>query len=329
MRPIRPCRHAAGDWFPRSPGTAPERFGGRHYTRVIGWTNLTSVGLACPVCGKPLNDRDSAAACESGHSFDRARSGYLNLMVGRGGSGRVGDTAEMVRARAQALERGHFEPLAEAIAAEAAAVAAAEGSDPAPEGQKSAQAGPGRLVAEIGAGTGYYLARTGGEATRVAIDLSKPAAAHAARAGLVSVVADVEERIPLLDASVDVLLSVFAPRPAAEAARVVSPGGAFVVAMATERHLAGLRGELGLLGVHPGKPEALRERLAGAFEQDHAATVEHEVELAAADVPLLVAMGPNARHGGEPPPARARRDVVSVDVLRFRRLDAAPPDPSK
>jgi 23S rRNA (guanine745-N1)-methyltransferase len=321
VRPIRPCRHAAGDWFPRSPGTAPERFGGRHYTRVIGRTIFRAPGLACPVCEKPLLEVDSAASCESGHSFDYARSGYLNLMVGRGGSGRVGDTAEMVRARAEVLERGYFEPLAQAVGDAANSwLHHRKGSDPLQVRN--------RVVSEIGAGTGYYLARAGGE-VRVAIDLSKSAAAHAARAGLVSVVADVEERIPLLDASVDVLLSVFAPRPAAEAARVVRPGGAFVVAMATERHLAGLRDELGLIGVHPGKPETLRERLAGAFEQDHAETVEHEVELAAGDVPLLVAMGPNARHRGEPPPARARRDVVSVDVLRFRRLDTAPPDPSK
>lgn len=299
----------AGSWFPRSPGTAPERFGARHYTGVIGRTNFRSPGLACPVCGKPLRDGDSAASCEAGHSFDYARSGYLNLMVGRGGAGRLGDTPEMVRARAELLARGHFEPLADAVA-----VAAGR---------------PPGLVAELGAGTGYYLARVGGDPA-VAIDLSKAAAAHAAhRPGVVSVVADVEERIPLRDRAADVLLSVFAPRPAAEAARVVRPGGRLVAALATERHLAGLRRELGLIGVHPGKPERLQERLSPAFEPERVETVEYEVELAAADVPLLVAMGPNARHAQPPAANRRRRDVVSVDLLTFRRLDAERRDTSE
>lgn len=264
--------------------------------------------LSCPVCGKPLQNAASAVACEDGHSFDRARSGYLNLTGGRGGRGRAGDSAAMVRARAELLARGHFEPLARAVAA---------------------TSGASEVAAELGSGTGYYLARVEAE-VRVAIDLSKAAAAHAAREpGLVSVVADVADRVPLADASADLLLSVFAPRPAAESARVVRPGGAFVVAMATERHLSALRDELDLIGVHPGKPEKLRERLAGAFERDAAERIEYELELAPGDVELLVAMGPNARHGTTARAAATRRDRVSVELLRFRRLDTAPPDPSK
>jgi 23S rRNA (guanine745-N1)-methyltransferase len=240
-------------------------------------------------------------------------------MVGRGGSGRLGDSAEMVRARAAVLERGHFEPLAEAVA----------GRDRGPGHLSHPSPERGTMAAELGAGTGYYLARVDVD-VRVAIDLSKPAAALAAReAGLVSVVADVEERVPLADASADLLMSVFAPRPAAEAARVVRPGGRFVVAMATEDHLGALRAELGLIGVHPGKPRALRERLAGAFEQDAAERVEYELELTPEDAALIAAMGPSARHTTAPPRPGARRDRVSVDLLRFRRLDAPPPDPSK
>jgi 23S rRNA (guanine745-N1)-methyltransferase len=306
----------AGIWFPRPPGTAPERFGGGHYTGVIGGIDVSPDSpparavrsLACPVCAEPLAARGAAAACENGHTFDFARSGYLNLMVGRGGRCRVGDTPEMVRARAELLARGHLDPLSKAIAERAR-----------PWLDRA------RLVVELGSGTGHYLAAATAEGgIGIGIDLSKAAAAHAARAhpGLLFAVADVEESIPLVDGAAGVLLSVFAPRPAAEAARVVRPGGSLVAALATERHLAGLRRELGLIGVHPGKPERLQERLAPAFEPVSAETVEYDIELTPEDARLVVAMGPSARHEPASVAYRARRDVVSVDVLVFCRLDA-------
>lgn len=38
--------------------------------------------LACPNCALPLTIGATVAACPSGHSFDRGRAGYLNLLVG-------------------------------------------------------------------------------------------------------------------------------------------------------------------------------------------------------------------------------------------------------
>ena len=58
--------------------------------------------LACPVCGRGLEAEPPRLVCPAGHSFDRARSGYVNLMTGRP-SRRVGDTGEMVRARSRFL----------------------------------------------------------------------------------------------------------------------------------------------------------------------------------------------------------------------------------
>ena len=181
--------------------------------------------LSCPVCGASLADSGGSARCERGHAFDYARSGYLNLARANGRP-RVGDTAAMIEARAEFLASGHYEPIAGAVAdagAEAVAAAATDAASPAT-----------RLLAEIGSGTGYYL----GAATRrlrqrdlepecaVGVDLSKSAAAHASRRHpeLRFVVADVEDGIPLGDATADLVLSVFAPRPAAELGRVVRPG---------------------------------------------------------------------------------------------------------
>ena len=188
---------------------------------------------------------------------------------------------------------------------------------------------------EIGSGTGYYLdgavqslrERELGPACAIGFDLSKSAAAHAARRHPDSrfVVADVEAGIPLGDAVADVVLSVFSPRPGAELGRVVVPGGELIAAFAGPRHLERLRERLGLMGVHENKLDRLTERLAPWFEPVAAELVEYEVELAAEAARRLVLMGPNAWHDVDPEAlGGGHADTVSVLVARFRRSPAGP-----
>lgn len=277
--------------------------------------------LSCPVCGRPLGDTGGSARCPRGHSFDYARSGYLNLARQTGGGGaRVGDSAEMVRARAELLAAGHFERVAAAVA------------DAGQQALAGASAGAGRPSAavEVGCGTGYYLGRLDAALRErgerlgcgFGVDLSKTAASRAARdhPGLRFLVADVEAGIPLEDASVDLALSVFAPRPGAELGRVVRPGGGLVVALAGADHLCGLRERLDLIGVHPDKLERLGERLAPWFELAATASVEYEVALSAEDARRVVLMGPNARHDVDLAVLDdSLSDRVSVTIARFRR----------
>jgi 23S rRNA (guanine745-N1)-methyltransferase len=275
---------------------------------------LTSEYLACPVCAGALVDAGGSAHCAQGHSFDYARSGYLNLTRTGGGRARAGDTAAMIEARSGFLGAGHYEPIAAAVSA-----AAIAGAAPAPA-----------LLTEIGSGTGYYLdavARTLGERAAgpecaVGIDISKVAAAHAARRhpDLRFVVADVEDAIPLCDSSADIVLSVFSPRPGAELGRVVGPGGELVVAFAGDRHLGRLRERLGLIGVHEGKFERLAERLEPWFDPVSTEAVEYEFKLDAEDARRLALMGPNAWHGFDPGALDGgHSDRVYVVVARFRR----------
>ena len=255
----------------------------------MGAPQACTAHLSCPVCAEPLADAGAGARCATGHSFDYARSGYLNLTTG-GGSGRVGDTAAMVRARAEFLAGGHFEPIAKALVAVA---------------RESATAAS--VIAEIGCGTGYYLdalasRRGDGEARcGFGFDLSKAAAAQASRRhpGLRFAVADVEVAVPLRDAAADLALSAFAPRPGPELGRVVRAGGELIVAFAADRHLQGLRERLGLIGIHEDKLERLGKRLAPWFDLESTDPVEYEIELAEPDAHRLVAMGPNAWHQDE------------------------------
>lgn len=71
--------------------------------------------LICPVCRADLRLDEGALRCADGHSFDVAKQGYVSLLVGSRPPG-TADSAEMVAARAAFLDRGHYAPLAEAVA---------------------------------------------------------------------------------------------------------------------------------------------------------------------------------------------------------------------
>lgn len=262
--------------------------------------------LACPHCGGPLARRDGSLGCSNGHSFDVSRSGYASLLPGDVNQGSA-DTAEMVGAREAFLGAGHFEPLAEAVGEETERAGLGEGS-----------------VVDLGAGTGWYLAqvleRMPGRAG-LALDLSKHALRRAARAHprIGAVACDVWRALPVRDSAAALVLSVFAPRNGAEIARVLGHDGALVVVTPTERHLAELVEELGLLKVDERKRERLGATLDAHFDLGRRVEREWSLQLAPTDVANAVAMGPSARHVKpakceEPTPVTA-----SVTISTYRK----------
>lgn len=241
--------------------------------------------LRCPHCAGELARDGGVVACTSGHAFDVARQGYVSLLGPRRPPG-TGDTADMVAARAAFLEAGHYSMLAQAVADTCARVAR--------------DAGFGCVV-DVGAGTGYYLARVldllDGRAG-VALDLSRHALRRAARAHrrIGAVGCDVWHDLPVRSAAAAVVTSVFAPRNGAEIRRVLRPDGALVVVTPTPGHLAELVGPLGLLSVDPHKPQRLHEQLDPHLVPDGSERVEVALELEHRAVVELVTMGPTARH---------------------------------
>lgn len=237
--------------------------------------------LACPVCRGEVRLEGASLVCERGHRFDVARQGHVTLLAGRRVFG--GDDAAQVAARESFLGRGHYDRLADAVAD---AVRAARGD------------GRG-LCVDLAGGTGYYLAavaeRTG--LTGLVIDASTAALKRAARVHerVAAVGADVWQRLPLRDGAADVVLSVFGPRNVGEIRRVLSPGGAFVVASPTPRHLHELIEPLGMIRVDPDKENRLAAQLSG-FGSAGTQDVEYAVTMSRADVRDEVRMGPSARH---------------------------------
>ncbi|AYF78603.1 methyltransferase domain-containing protein [Nocardia yunnanensis] len=194
-----------------------------------------------------------------------------------------------------------------------------------------AAGGTNRAVLEIGAGTGYYLAAvldSMGGARGIALDVSKAAARRAARAHTRagSVLADAWRGLPVRDGAVDAVVCVFAPRNADEVARVLAPGGRFVVVTPTSRHLGELVGPLGMVSVDAGKQERLGDALGERFEVVGREAVEYVMRLSHDDVANVVGMGPSAFHAAEgraegiaglPDPVAVTASVT-VSVYRVR-----------
>ena len=191
--------------------------------------------LVCPVrgCGEILNWEPARALCARGHLFDRAKSGYCNLLqVQDRKSKHPGDSKAAVMARRRSLGRGLGEALRDALGD-------CLGAWGVP---------PGAVALDAGCGEGYYLEAM---SSRFAlegwgVDISTPAIEAAARAYPQQrwVVANADRGMPFADGCFDLITSITARKNPQEFRRLLAPGGHLLVAVAHEDDQKELRGAL-------------------------------------------------------------------------------------
>lgn len=169
--------------------------------------------------------------CNNGHSYDRAKAGYYNLLLGVGG-GTHGDNAEMVEARRSFLSRGHYEPLLDRLSELVASLTSKDG-----------------CVLDAGCGEGYYtdkieraLRERNSFSNVLAFDISRDAVKNAVRRNRdISYAVATAYDMPLSDSSVDVVFNAFSPLAIDEVRRVLRTGGSFVMVYPGREHLFGLK----------------------------------------------------------------------------------------
>ena len=172
------------------------------------------IQVICPVCGAALAPQGAAWRCVQGHCFDVARQGYVNLLtVTQKHSRHPGDTREMVAARRAFLDAGWYAPIAKTLA------------DLVRRFCPAAEA-----VLDAGCGEGYYLSQLGWVPERWGIDISRDAVRYAAaRDRSAHWLTATAAHLPFADGGFDCVLSMFALTAGAEFARVLRPGGIFLI----------------------------------------------------------------------------------------------------
>ncbi len=106
--------------------------------------------LRCPLCAGGLKAVDATLRCDWGHSFDIAKEGYAHLLApGRAAPKLAGDSKQMLRARRDFLQRGHYQPLSDAID-EAVIGRLAPGVQAAPDAESTAGGDRGGIAGEAG-----------------------------------------------------------------------------------------------------------------------------------------------------------------------------------
>ena len=183
--------------------------------------------LICPNCGQPLtlSENGKTFCCLGGHSFDRAKEGYVNLLVGSKSGDTRGDSRESARARHAFLDLDYYKVLKDKM------MHFIEENKP-------------ENILDICCGEGYYdVLPEESESSFFGFDISKEMVrlaskrfAHEQPARHQYFVGNLAH-IPAASGSVDMAMHLFAPFHEEEFTRILSENGILYSVSPGENHL--------------------------------------------------------------------------------------------
>jgi 23S rRNA (guanine745-N1)-methyltransferase len=225
-------------------------------------------GEALALEGDPGSPASPRLACPRGHAFDRARSGYWNLLQPQDRrSKNPGDPKEAVQARRRFLEAGHEEPFLQALLADPAVRSLAAGSP----------------VLDLGCGEGTALRRLAADHSidPHGLDLSTPAIDLAARSlpDATWIVANADRTLPYATGAFALALSLTARQNAPELHRILTPTGRLLVAVPAADDLLELRQEALGEGHLRDRIDRTAQAFAPHFQVEHHQTVRWQAHL--------------------------------------------------
>ena len=187
----------------------------------------SATAFACPICQENLTLVESSLKCNNRHSFDLAKFGYVNLAPQIKQSANY--DKKNFQNRQQILEAGFYQAILEVV------------SDLLSNSKNA------KTILDIGCGEGFYsrkLQERHPDKTFYAFDISKDSVQIAAKSepnwAVNWFVGDLA-RLPIKDASMDILLDIFSPANYGEFHRVLSKDGILIKVIPTENHLKEIR----------------------------------------------------------------------------------------
>lgn len=224
-----------------------------------------SVALRCTVrgCGEALRRDGARWTCARNHSFDRRRSGSLNLLQPQDRrSKHPGDSREAAQARRRLGDSGHADAVHGALAHAI-----------------RSRVGKAALL-DVGCGEGGFLRSLDSlrSLERHGVDISAPSIELAAKASpqIPFVVANADRFLPYADQSFDFVTSIDSRVNAAEFTRVLKPRGLVLVAVPGPDDLIELREEVQGAGVQKSRAPRIEEELGKALSLVEKTTVRDQ-----------------------------------------------------
>ena len=187
----------------------------------------SATAFACPICQENLTLVESSLKCNNRHSFDLAKFGYVNLAPQIKQSANY--DKENFQNRQQILEAGFYQAILDAVS------------------DLLASSKTTKTILDIGCGEGFYsrkLQERHPDKIFYAFDISKDSVQIASKSepnwAVNWFVGDLA-RLPIKDASMDILLDIFSPANYGEFRRVLSKDGILIKVIPTENHLKEIR----------------------------------------------------------------------------------------
>lgn len=222
--------------------------------------------LRCPACGAAFSRAAQSLVCENGHTFDVSSRGYVHFLPNAGPSKY---DASLFEARRRILEAGFYDGVMKAIA----------GAIPQDAG----------VLLDAGCGDGTFT-KTLAQGVTIGLDNSKDAITLAARGGnpVLWTVGDLT-RLPVWDASVDVILNLFSPAHYAEFRRVLKPDGRLLKLVPQSGYLKEIRA---LTGSRDYSNEAVVSHLKERFRLLDRVRITESYDLSESQARDFLAMTP-------------------------------------
>ena len=189
--------------------------------------------LTCPKCHQILTQKDRNWRCADGHSYDTSRQGYVNLLlVDQKKSKHPGDDMDMVRARADFLDAGYYQPITDALNHMVSEQIAAHG--------------PVTNLLDIGCGDGWYTANLlqalGDQPCITGLDISRDAVKYATRRSkAIRWIVASGARPPVPQHSQNAIVTLFTPLMPQGLDYALAENGFVMTASTGPHHLSELR----------------------------------------------------------------------------------------
>lgn len=186
-----------------------------------------ATAFICPICKEELQLMENSLKCHHRHSYDLAKFGYVNLAPQVKQSKDYDKTS--FQNRQLILEAGFYQQILDSLL------------------QILKEEPTLKTVLDVGCGEGYYTRKIQehfSDKTLYAFDISKDSVQLAAKSdsslAVNWFVGDLA-KLPLQDASMDIILDIFSPANYQEFQRVMSDSALLIKVIPTERHLQEIR----------------------------------------------------------------------------------------